>query len=304
MTYLRERGDLEQKIAEIQSRFSGELGFAFKNISTGEEFRVNADHVFPTASAIKIAVLVEIFTQLEQGKLSLEDRSEMAVTDLVGGSGILKELTPGLQPCVKDLATLMVVLSDNTATNMLIDMLGGVEAVNRRLQDEYRLKSVVLHNRVDFEKIGDDVRRFAEATPANMMRLMELMVGGELVSPKASRQMRKILGRQQYLDQVPRYLNFNPYAEELKIDQDISCICKTGFFPGTRVDTGAIFLPGDIPIAYSATAHNSSDVSMSIENEPAVINGLLGRLMVEYWWPRDDISSASIPTCYTKSLGL
>ena len=304
MTRLRNRADLDLRIAELQSKFSGELGLAFKNLSTGEEIRVNADEVFPTASAIKIAVLVEMFTQAEQGRLSLDDRLEMAGLDLIDGSGILKHLAPGLRPCVSDLAILMVALSDNTATNMVIDRLGGVEAVNRRLQDEYGLKSVVLHNRVDFEKIGDDVRRFAEATPSDMMRLMELMVGGELVSPEASREMRKILGRQQYLDQVLRYLNFNPYAEELKIEQDITVICKTGFFPGTRVDAGAILLPGDIPVAYYAVAHNSSDVSMSSENEPAVINGLLGRLIVEYWWPRDDVSSALLSTCYTESFGL
>jgi beta-lactamase class A len=298
MARIHVREDLDRRIEQIQSQFSGVLGIAAKNLTTDEEIQVSADRIFPTASAIKLSILVELFEQVEEGKLDLNDRLEMSESDIVRGSGILKELGAGLSPTIYDLATLMIVLSDNTATNMLIDRLGGVDAINGRVHDKYGLTSVVLHNRVDFEKIGGDVRRFAEAAPRDLMRLVELIARGQAVSASASQEMLEILSRQQYLDQVPRYLNRNPYARELKLEQELTVACKTGFFPGTRVDAGVIFHRGEALIAYCVVAHDCADTKMSVENEANVVNGLIGRLMVEYWWPSEDASSVTLPTRY------
>jgi beta-lactamase class A len=298
MSMNRRREELDERLARIAGRFSGQLAVAARNLKTGEELLINADTLLPTASVIKLSILVELYAQIAESRVTLDERIEMQASDQVGGSGILKEFRPGLQPTVFDLATVMIVLSDNTATNMLIDRLGGTDVINQRIQGEYGLSSIALHNRVDFEKIGPDVRRFAEATAADLMRLMEKMIRGELISRQASDEMLEILNRQQYLDQMPRYLNLSPYARELKLDQNISVHCKTGFFPGTRVDAGAIYLPDDVSIAYAVVAHKSTDLSIAAESEPAVINGLIGREIVSYWWPREDVSSVLFDTEY------
>jgi beta-lactamase class A len=297
----RDRATLDREIARIQQRFSGKLAVAAKNLGTGEEVRIDADAVFPTASTIKVAILAEVFHHIDAGDARLAERIEMTAADQVGGSGVLRTLNPGLQPTLFDLCTLMIIKSDNTATNMSIDRVGGVEAVTRRMQQTYGLTSTTLHNRVDFEKIGTDVRRFAESSMADLMRLMELMIQGELVSPSASQQMLAILGRQQYMDQAPRYLNFNPYAHDLGMSQDIGVYNKTGFFPGTGVDIGAITLPNEVKLAYAMVAHEAQDTSIADETEVSVTNGLLGRALVRHWWPRDDVEAATLRTCYVEA---
>jgi beta-lactamase class A len=294
---MTDRAAVDKKIEAIQSGFSGELGIAAKNTQTGEEVLVNADTVLPTASTIKVGIMVEVYRQEAAGKLELSERIEMSQSDQVGGSGVLKELNPGIQPTIYDLVMLMIIKSDNTATNMLIDRVGGVDAVNRCINDDYGLESFALHNRVDFDRIGDDVRRFAECTPRDMMLMMDKMVRDELVSAEACRQMLDIMTRQQYLDQVPRYMTRNPYSKELKLQQEISVACKTGFYPGTRVDVGAVLNNGESVFTYCVTAHNSSDLHMSAENEAAVVSGLIGRELMRLWWP-GDADAVTLSTCY------
>ena len=293
--------DIDHKIAKVAQRFSGEVALAARNLATGEEMRFNADKVYGTASTIKLAVLIEVFHRVRAGTLHLQERVEMHESDIVRGSGVLKELSPGLQPTIGDLATLMVIVSDNTATNMLIDRVGGVDVINQTVQGRYGLSTMVLHNRVDFERIGNEIRRFGESSAADLMRLVALLIRGEVVDPAASRQMLDIMRRQQYLDQVPRYFAYNPYAKELKLVQNFSVAAKTGFFPGTRVDAGAIFLPGDIAIAYCAMAQYGTDVSMAPENQGAIVNGILGRLMLERWWPQGHGTAPVLQTPYLET---
>jgi beta-lactamase class A len=298
---VRSREELDREIAKIAARFSGELGFAARNLATGETIERYADVVMPTASVIKLSILVEVFRQVAEEGLDLERRLEMRDADIVRGSGILKELAPGLQPTVRDLAMLMVVLSDNTATNMLIDLVGGVDAVNRMVRDRLGLRGIVLHNRLDFARIGDDVSRFGESTPREMMQLVEMIVRGQVVDPASSRAMIDIMRRQQYLDQAPRYISFNPYARELRLEQPIQIGCKTGFFPGTRADAGFMELPGDITIVYCLMTDKARDTSIAAESEGVVTNGLLGRALLAYWWP-EEVAEVVLDSPYVRAI--
>lgn len=294
----RDRATLDHELAGIQRRFSGRLALAARNLKTGEEIALDAGLLLPTASTIKVCILAEVYAQAGAGRLDLEERIAMTAEDQVGGSGVLWRLDPGLQPTIYDLATLMIIKSDNTATNMLTDRVGGVEVINHRMRNSYGLGDTTYHNRVDFEKIGNDVRRFAESTPADLLQLMTLIARGEVVSPKASREMLAIMQRQQYLDQFPRYLNYNPYAEEIGLPMTMRVQNKTGFFPGTGVDIGVVNLPEDVTLAYAVFAHESKDHSVAAETEWAVTNGLVGRAIVAYWWPGDDPADALLPTAY------
>ncbi|MEZ4520652.1 MAG: serine hydrolase [Thermomicrobiales bacterium] len=295
-----ERNNLEHQIQNIADSFSGDLSFAAKNIDSGEEISYNADQILPSASTIKVTILAELFRQAREEGLDLSSRLDMQQSDIVGGSGILKELGPGLSPSLMDLATLMIIVSDNTATNMLIDRVGGVERVNETM-DAYGLSSLRLHSRVDFEHIGNDVRRFAEGTAAGFMQFGAMLLEGEMVDAPSSASMIEILDKQQYLDQVPRFLNVFPGAKDINRETAISVGCKTGFFPGTRVDAGVIRIQNGPRIAYCAMATGSSDLSIAAESEPAVVNGLLGRAMVEHWWPEGiDITPAVLDSPYVK----
>jgi len=271
----------------IESRCSGELGAAARNLETGEEVRLNAEAVFPTASVIKVPILVEMMRRAQAGELSLDRRVSLRHADRIGGSGVLKAFEPGVEPTLRDVATLMIVLSDNTATNMAIDALGGVDPVNATM-DKLGFATIRLHNRIDFDLIGSDVRRLGEAAPAEMCALMHGIATREVFGPDVSQAVEDVLAQQQYLDQVPRYLQFNPYWRELDDDPRVTVACKTGFFTGTRVDAGIVRFRSGGGFAYAVANHLCQDETFLPEAEGAVVNGLVGKALLEHWWPVAD----------------
>ena len=115
----------ETVTARIRARlagFKGVMGVAAKDLNTGEEVLVDADRRFPTASVIKVAVMLEVFHQIAEGKLQRDREVELPEAAKVGGSGVLFHLRAGLRPTVMDLVDLMISVSDNTATNLLVDL--------------------------------------------------------------------------------------------------------------------------------------------------------------------------------------
>lgn len=278
--------DLDSQIAKVRAWFSGDLALAAKNLATGETILVDADRLLPTASVFKIPVMVEVFRQAETGAYSLDDRIEFDPEAVVHGSGVLRDIAPGLTPTIHDLTMLMIIVSDNTATNMLIDRVGGVGPINDTLRT-LGLTATTVHREIDFSVLSDDNRAAAEATPSELMSLIERMATGTLVSAEASAAMLAIMGRQHYLNQVPRYFDYNPYGPELNDPQSIWIGCKTGALPGMRADSGLIRLPGDIEVAYCAMNANSRDTGFTYDNESEIANGLLGAILLRHWWPED-----------------
>ena len=125
--------DLAASLAALAAQFPGTLGVAIRYLPDGPEVTFNADGLFPTASVIKVPILVEVFAQAAAGILDLHGRIPLGDRDKIEGSGVLQYLQPGLMPTVRDLAELMIIVSDNTATGMLIDAVG-VDAVNGRMR--------------------------------------------------------------------------------------------------------------------------------------------------------------------------
>lgn len=128
---------LWQKLAatvnEVDGRLDGVLAVAILDLSTGQKYLLHADEVMPTASSIKIAILAELYRQTQQGKVKLADFYTLQQSDLVGGSGITSVLTPGMTKLtLRDVAGLMISVSDNSATNVIIDRIG-MENVNALL---------------------------------------------------------------------------------------------------------------------------------------------------------------------------
>jgi beta-lactamase class A len=284
-------------IARIARRFRGDLQVAAVELRSGEQLMHRAEEVAATASTIKIPILVEVYRQARAGALSLDERLELSDEMQVGGSGVLKELAGGLKPTIADLATLMGVISDNTATNMLIDRVGGVDAINATMHG-LGMETIVLRNRVDFEAIGGDIRLLGEASALDLARLVEFLLRGDVVDAASSAAMVAIMRRQQYLDQVPRYLDVNPYALELGIAPPLEVASKTGFYTGTRVDMGALFLARGVTVAYCVSSTGSGDSSFAPENEGSVVNGLVGRELVRHWWPQGAGQPPLLRTAY------
>ena len=115
---------LQSRVEEAVRSLHGTMGVAAKNLATGETVFVNADTPFPTASVIKVAVMVEVFHQIAEGRIRRDDTIPLDETTKVGGSGVLQRLHGGLVLTVGDLLELMITVSDNTATNLLIALVG------------------------------------------------------------------------------------------------------------------------------------------------------------------------------------
>lgn len=289
---------LEAVLADLAERHTGHLGVAARDLITDEEVLLRADEVFPTASVIKIPILVELMRQATNGRVALDERVDLLAEDKCGGSGILKILAAGLQPTLRDLATLMIVVSDNTATNLVIEAVGGVDTVNSAM-DQLGLSRIRLHNRIDFEVIGGDVRRLGESSPRDMRALVQGIAERTVFGPEVSEAVEKVLAGQQYLDQVPRYMQVAPpYDAVVELDPEITVANKTGFSPGTRADAGIVRYRDGGAFAYAVFNHESTDKTFSAESEGSVLAGLVGKALVEHWWSEGRGTAPTVATAY------
>ena len=175
---LREK--IVAQLREIAGRACGVVGVSVVDLTSGERFGFNQDHVFPQASAIKIPVLMELYKQAGEGKFKLSDTRRIKKSDMTGGSGILCELGDGtVELNLHDLCVLMIVLSDNTATNLLID-LAGIANVNRMLESLGLKRTRLQRRMMDMPAAQHGHENLA--TPAEAARIMELLFRGEFIS--------------------------------------------------------------------------------------------------------------------------
>ncbi len=266
---------------ELISSFSGDAAFMARNLTTGAEIAHLPDRVMPTASTIKVLVLAELFRQVDAGLIDLDGEAGMVESDRRGGSGILKDLSPALSLPVLDYATLMIALSDNVATAVLVRLLGR----ERILQSaaEWGLTQTSFGFESMLDKTGD-ARDYAASTPRDIARLMELIATDAIVSPAACQQMRDILLTQQYHDQIGRYL---PYSQYRRSNGPVVVRSKSGFMQGIRVDAGIVDLPGGVQYVLCLMTENSADHSFATEHDGSVLNGRISRLIFDAWWPKD-----------------
>jgi len=219
---------LEASIAEVDRNLDGVLGVAIEDLTTGQKYLLHADEVFPQASSIKIAVLAELYHQAQQGKLKLTDVYTVQSSDLVPDSDIMGGLTPGVtRITLRDLATMMIAVSDNSATNVLIDRVG-MENVNALL-DSLGLTHIRLRRKMmDLNAAGEG--RENVATSAEMMTLLENLYRGKVLNKEFTDDFFRILST--HKDSfIPRDL-----PEGLKIAN------KPGELEGVRNDSGIVFV--------------------------------------------------------------
>jgi len=222
-------------IRRIARNSSGTLGLAARDLKTGREVLLNADVVFPTASMIKIAILLELFRQREVGRLKLDETLTVRKSHKTAGSGLIENMGDEVTLSLHDLAVLMNAISDNTATNVLIDRLG-IAKINRAIRDAGMTQTRL------YRKIAFDKRRrlkypyFATGTPRDFMTLMTNLYEGRLLNETNTQEMLAIMRVQKYMGNLTRYLRFNPYA---RASQDWVA-SKTGSILGVRNETGII----------------------------------------------------------------
>ena len=208
---------VQSAVETIARSVNATWGIYVKSLETNEEIALNADRQMETMSTIKIPLMVEAFEQIKAGRFKLTDKYTFVQADSQPGTGTIQRLDPGAVMTVKDLITMMIIVSDNTATEVLYRMVGGPEAVNARM-DAMGLKSTRAMNvpskwfpqlraATSTEQFYRDGKYpFGLTTPREMARLLESMERGTLVDKASSDLMLQIMRGQLYRTRIPRFV--------------------------------------------------------------------------------------------------
>ncbi len=219
---------LQVELRSVDQQLDGVMGLAVKDLTSGETFFIHGDEIMPQASSIKIAVLADLYLQAQQGKLKLTDEYIVRKEDLVSGSDIMLGLTPGVtRLTLRDLATMMVAVSDNSATNVLIGRVG-MENVNAML-DGLSLHATRLRRQMmDLKAAGEG--RENVSTPREMMTLLETIYRGKLLNKEMTADFIKILSTHKESSLLQG------------LPDDAVAASKPGELEAVRNDSGIIFV--------------------------------------------------------------
>lgn len=226
---------LEARIKAETVGFSGRVA-VYANDFKGNVISIGAEEEFESASCIKSYILTEFYRQVHAGQLDRGELLEYTQDNYVTGSGILKGLDTGVQMTAKNFATLMMIVSDNIATNIMIDLVG-LDNVNKTCRD-LGLVNTTLHNKLDFKKY----KILGTTTPQDYGHLFEMVAQGKLWSPEISQEMVEIMRKQHYnrmlTKNMAHYLVPEDDGEEL-----IYIASKSGSMNACRNDGGIVYTP-------------------------------------------------------------
>ncbi|HEY6302431.1 MAG TPA: serine hydrolase [Terriglobales bacterium] len=219
---------LEKSILDVDRSLDGVMGVAIVDLTDGHKYLLHANDVFPQASSIKICVLAELYRLAQQGKPKLTDLYTVNAADLVEDSDIMNGLTPGVtRITLRDLATMMVAVSDNSATNVLIDRVG-MDNVNAFLSGQGLHETKLRRKMMDVKAAAEG--RENVSTPSEMASLLEGLYRGQILNQEMTDDFFKVLSTHKD-SWIPRDL-----PEGLKIAN------KPGALEGVRNDSGVIFV--------------------------------------------------------------
>jgi D-alanyl-D-alanine carboxypeptidase (penicillin-binding protein 5/6) len=268
---------LRDRIQPLIDRYGGSVAIGIKHLPGGEGFAHRGDEPMPTASVIKFPVLVELYQQSADGRLDLQKKVTLHEEDKVPGSGVLtSHFSPGIELTVRDAARLMIALSDNTATNLIIDQIG-LPATNRRMAawgfPETRLNAKVFRRDTSIDPQRSEQFGLGSTTANEMVRMLEKLAAGQLVNAQASEQVLEHLYACEDRTKLVRSL-----GPQIKVAH------KSGAVARSRCDAGLIDSPtGRIAICVLTT--DNSDQSWSDDNAAHVFCGDVARAAFDHFNP-------------------
>lgn len=239
-----DRLSLEARIRAEAVGFSGKIAVYADDLK-GNVIAIDAQEEFESASCIKSFILAEFYRQVYLGKLDPNSLLEYTLDNYVEGSGVLRALDAGVKLTAKNFATLMIIVSDNIATNVIIDLLG-LDNINKTCRD-LGLTQTTLHNKLDFEQYP----RLGTTTPQDYGRLFAMLVRGSLWSREISQEMLEIFRKQHYNRMLSKDLpQFYLDSENTGEEELIYVASKSGSMDACRNDGGVVHTPyGDYVLA-------------------------------------------------------
>jgi beta-lactamase class A len=258
--------------AEI-TPFKGKVFLFAKNLDTGVTYSFNGDERVRTASTIKVAVMIEAFTRVAEGKAKWTDELVLTKAARYGGSGVLPELADGLRLTLRDCVNLMMIVSDNTASNMVLDYLT-TDAVNARM-NTLGFKDTRIMRRIggggeSKEGKEPDNKRFGlgATTPHEMVRILEKLEAGEIVSKAAAKEMIELMKREQARYAIGRTI------------PDVSMASKYGALDALRSCVAIVYSKHG-RIAIAITVDDMPEAIWSVDNPGYLLMSRLSLILLE-----------------------
>lgn len=265
---------LHRTLDSLAGAHRGIVGYTVHDLDTGERMSLRGDETFPTASLIKVAILVTVYDLVERKKLSLDDPITLLAIDKVPGSGLLQYMHDRSIITVHDAAWLMITISDNTATNLLLDRI-----IIRRVWDKMEqlgLPHTKVHSKSFLRNSSVAMDSSAKyglgvTTPNEMAKLFELLAAGKAVSPAADSAMLDILAHNENFEKMERFV------PGLEIPH------KTG--ETNQVRTECSLFPLQSRVVACVLTKENEDQRWLIDNEAQVLMAHMGEAIV-HAWPR------------------
>jgi D-alanyl-D-alanine carboxypeptidase (penicillin-binding protein 5/6)/beta-lactamase class A len=268
--------ELEARLKPLADAHQGKVAIAVKHLGNGESYFLSADEPMPTASLIKLAVMVEYYAQVAEEKVKPTDAITLKKEDMVPGSGVLTEhFSPGATFTLRDAMRLMIVFSDNTATNLVLDHVG-IKPVNERMATlgfpETRINSKVYKRKettVDMsrsEKFG-----LGSTTAREAIRLLELIHNGKVVSEAACKEMLEHLKKCDDKEKFPRFL-----------PPGVVTAHKTGSVSDARTDAGILYFKQG-PVVLCVLTNDNKDKTWRADNAGNLICAKVAKEVVDYY---------------------
>lgn len=262
---------LRQRLTDILGKAEGTWGVVVEDLDRGVRFEHGEEEVFIAESVIKVPIMAAVYAAAQQGRFSMDDRIALRREDRVGGSGMVFALSPGLRLTIREWVTLMIIQSDNTATNVLIDLIGKeqIDATMRELgmkSSKYSRKLMIY---------PADVAENNTITPKDVSRMLGAIATGRVLSHQACEEMIAIMKKQQWRNGLPSMLPGGQVDGSTPGETDWEIACKSGWDTGRQHDVGVLYAKGR---RFSIVA-----LSRNVKAEAALhVLGRLGKEVYEY----------------------
>ena len=268
--------ELRRALVRITDGFAGVVGISVRNLATAETISIRGAEKYPSASLIKVPILVALLDEVANGRVDLAERSTMIGRDRVGGSGILKHLQSGTDPTLEDLAWLMITLSDNTATNLLLDKLD-VATVGAKMEaiglPASKVHSKTFRRQTSIAMDSSVLYGLGVATPDEMVELFTMLHEGRAVSPALDSLALRMLLANQDANMMVRWLPGSTRVAH-----------KSGSVDDARNDCGIMYSPA-APIALCVMTRENEVTSYAVDSAPHLLIARIAREVFRHYNP-------------------
>ena len=267
---------LRERLERIAEQHAGVTGISLRNLATGESLSIRGEQPFPSASLIKVAILVALLDETKQGRVGLDERVSLIARDRVGGSGVLTHMGSGLAPTFEDHAWLMITLSDNTATNVLLDKLD-IRTVGLKMEalglPRSKVHSKTFRRETSIAPDSSARYGFGVTTPDETTSLFTMLHEGRAVSPALDSLALRMLLANQDGNMMTRWLPDGTHVAH-----------KTGSVDRSRNDCGIMYTPA-APIALCVMTRENEDTSYRVDNAAHLLIARIARAVYSHWNP-------------------